>query len=336
MLSKEDTKKRLEEVIISKAYKEATDVMEVLDAIYIFLLDLKTKVVIRAEYNATHVYYEGVHDFFKDVFDKYNKGDIFSALSLLHDKLVDGSTGKLKLNRDFIEKGTPLFRMRSQGEYKLLSRKEMFHIATDKIKFAKNYRYSLNGFPCLYLGASLYVCWEEMRRADIDHVNYVKFVSTRTIPLISTLCPNRFKNEDDVIQFFIFALCTKMANNDNDKFQFQYAFPELLLHLLTNCMQNREDAWGIKYVSARYFENDGQFSSEPIFYNYVIPKRDPVDSDDHLSIELKKSFKVSDVKAFYVKRIFEQMPKKRLTRPNEYANTHFKLLEDELKARKYL
>ena len=195
MLSKGDTRKRLEEVIISKAYKEATDVMGVLDAIYTFLLDLKTKVVIRAEYNATNAYYEGVHDFFKDVFDNYNKGDIFSALSLLHDKLVDGSTGQLKLNRDFIEKGTPLFRMRSQGEYKLLSRKEMFHIATDKIKFAKNYRYSLNGFPCLYLGASLYVCWEEMRRADIDHVNYVKFVSTRTIPLISTLCPNRFKNE---------------------------------------------------------------------------------------------------------------------------------------------
>lgn len=335
MLSKENTRKILERVITRPDYEEAKDVKMLLDASYKYLLSLSKDVAFRDEYNATFADYGVVYSFFQCIIEDYLRGNIFDALKKCYQGLVL-HTGRLGLRKSILKKNTPLYRMRSQNGYKLYERKEMFHIPTNMTQRIPNSRYSLNGFPCLYLGASLYVCWEETRRSDIDKTNYVKMVPTKDLTFVTTTCPEEFKDIDDVIQFFVFALCTKMADNDNDNFQFQYAFPELLLHLLINCMEKDDDVWGIKYVSARYFENDGQFSSEPIFYNYVIPWREPIDENDYLSKELKATFKVSDVKAFYVNQVYKQMPHKKLTRINEYANTHFRLLEDELKASRTL
>lgn len=335
MLNDEDRRKILEGVMTSKEYKDAKNMMGVLKASQSFLESLATNIRFRDEYNSTKDYFYKVYESFKKVIKDYQKGDLFGALTQLKLILVD-DTGRMKLSRFTLKTNTPLFRMRGQKAYKLYERKEMFHIPTDKANVVANVRYSINGFPCLYLGASLYVCWEETRRSDIDHVNYVKMMPTKDIEFVTTLCPEEFKTEDDVIRFFVFALCTKVADNDNDKFQFQYAFPELVLHLFVNCMLGTDEAWGIKYVSARYFDNDGKISSEPLFYNYVLPIRGDMDENDYLSSELKECFKVSDVKAFYVHRIYEQMPTASSTRPNEYSNTHFMLLEKELKAKKTL
>ena len=333
MLGKENTRKTLERLINSKDYIEAKDLNGLRVAAFNFLKHLDSNRLFKEVYDLTSEYYLSVNNTFEEIIKKYNFGDVLSALELLESYLVD-KDGDIKLNRVVLEENSALYRMRSQKGYELYERKELFHIPIDKAQNIPSARYSINGFPCLYLGASLYVCWEETRRTNIDKVNYVKIVPTRDIAFVTTLCPDKFENETDVIQFFIFALCTKMADNDNDAFQFQYAFPELLLSIL---IHSKDEAWGIKYVSARYFVKDGQFSLESLFYNYVIPKRGEIDSSDHLCSELKAAFKVSDVKAFYVSRIYEnQVPHLRRTRPNEYENTHFGLLEKELKAKKHL
>ncbi|MDN5554380.1 hypothetical protein [Prevotella sp.] len=333
MLSDKHIREALEDVITSKDYIKANDLNGLRLAAFKFLQHLNGDKIFKAEYDSTSKYYVSVNNTFKKIIQKYNMGDMLSALKLLKKYLVD-EDGNIKLNTDTLNKDKPLYRMRSQKGYDLYERKELFHIPIDKAQNIPSARYSINGFPCLYLGASLYVCWEETRRTDIDKVNYVKMVPTKQIPFVTTLCPNKFNEKSDVIQFFIFALCTKMADNDSDAFQFQYAFPELLLSIL---IHSKDEAWGIKYVSARYFGKGGQFSLESLFYNYVIPKRGVIDSSDHLCSELKAAFKVSDVKAFYVSRIYEnQVPHLRRTRSNEYENTHFGLLEKELKATRRL
>lgn len=333
MLSKENIRKILEGLIKSKDYSEANDLDGLRVATFNFLKHLDSNRLFKEEYDLTSEYYSSVNNTFEEIIRNYNMGDMLSALEVLKCYLVD-TYGNIRLNRDVLKENTAVYRMRSQKGYNLYERKELFHIPIDKAQNIPSARYSINGFPCLYLGASLYVCWEETRRTNIDKVNYVKMVPTRDIAFVTTLCPDKFENETDVIQFFIFALCTKKADNDSDAFQFQYAFPELLLSTL---IHSKDEAWGIKYVSARYFVKDGQFSLESLFYNYVIPKRGEIDSSDHLCSELKAAFKVSDVKAFYVSRIYEnQVPHLRRTRPNEYENTHFGLLEKELKATRHL
>lgn len=36
-------------------------------------------------------------------------------------------------------------------------------------------RYSLPGLPCLYLGGTLYICWEEVGRPNFDTIYYARF-----------------------------------------------------------------------------------------------------------------------------------------------------------------
>ena len=338
MLSKIYRRNILEGVIKSDKYVEAKNNLKLLEAVYSFLTDLKDQKNFRDEYSATSSYFESIKLDFEKIILEYNSGNLLNALQNFKNILIDDSK-VIKLKKEVLKEKTPLFRMRSHSGYKLYEREELFHIPTNMTNIIPSARYSINGFPCLYLGASLYVCWEETRRSDVDKVNYVKMIPTEDISFISTLCPDEFKTKTDVIQFFIFALCTKKADNDNDQFQFQYVIPELLLSLLISNNGSEGEARGIKYVSARYFDKDNQFSLESIFYNYVIPvcKKDDENEKNHLSLELKKIFKVSEVKAFYVNRIYENKIRlSRKTRPNEYENTHFWLLEQELKAKKHL
>ncbi len=56
------------------------------------------------------------------------------------------------------------FRMRVKKGNFALPRKEMFHIPFELRGMVAIQRYSIPGFPCLYLGSTLYGCWEELRK----------------------------------------------------------------------------------------------------------------------------------------------------------------------------
>lgn len=62
----------------------------------------------------------------------------------------------------------PLFRARHAAVGDAIDRGGLFHIPFDKRHRVAPMRYSSLGVPMLYLGSSLYVCWEEMGRPDFD------------------------------------------------------------------------------------------------------------------------------------------------------------------------
>src|SRR5205823_638449 len=68
-----------------------------------------------------------------------------------------------------------LFRMRigsAAGRHQL---GDLFHIPFNSRHLITNQRYSFPGLPCLYLGQSLYVCWEELGRPDLNGVVISRF-----------------------------------------------------------------------------------------------------------------------------------------------------------------
>ena len=67
-----------------------------------------------------------------------------------------------------------LFRVRASRN-KYLSKKEIFHIPFEERGKVNNQRFSIDGFPCLYLGSSIYVCWEELNRPNFDNLFISKF-----------------------------------------------------------------------------------------------------------------------------------------------------------------
>ena len=59
-----------------------------------------------------------------------------------------------------------------------LKAKKMFHIPFEKRTDVVNYRFSISGYPCLYIGNSLLTCWEEMHCPQL-HVFVVSKVSIK-------------------------------------------------------------------------------------------------------------------------------------------------------------
>lgn len=67
------------------------------------------------------------------------------------------------------------FRVRREDESgRLFSKAEMFHIPRGERHNCVTYRYSSPGIPGLYLGASSFVCWEEMRQTPISKLQIVE------------------------------------------------------------------------------------------------------------------------------------------------------------------
>lgn len=261
-----------------------------------------------------------------------NNGDINKGLALLKALIFDN--GHLRLDVSTLNKGKVNYRMRKREEYDLYSKEDMFHIPFNLLKAVPSYRYSINGFPCLYLGASLYSCWEETRRPEIDKVNFSAFMNMRDMKFVDVLCPNNLDTIDNLVSFIIFALCTSFVSleNDDNKFKFQYAIPELLLSLLISERNNGNEAVqaidGIKYLSSRYFRDVDMFKVEPVFYNYVIPIRKYQD-EGHCS-ELISTFRVTDAKANFdrvLRRYKYNAPRVRI---NNYSFSLFAVMEKNL------
>ena len=62
----------------------------------------------------------------------------------------------------------PLYRMRIMENRRDLKYTDLFHIPIDKRGIVNTNRYSAPGFPCLYLGTSIYACWEELGRPSMS------------------------------------------------------------------------------------------------------------------------------------------------------------------------
>jgi len=69
-----------------------------------------------------------------------------------------------------------LYRIRSdRSEFTIPSRGDIFHVPFEKRRLVSNQRYSITGLPCLYLGGSLWICWEELGRPPLDSVLVSRF-----------------------------------------------------------------------------------------------------------------------------------------------------------------
>lgn len=81
------------------------------------------------------------------------------------------------------------YRMRVCDLRKEIKRKELFHIPFEKIRQIKTQRYSSPGYPCLYLGVSLYGCWEEMQRPDTESTLFSVFKTTKAFKVVDMRIP---------------------------------------------------------------------------------------------------------------------------------------------------
>ena len=194
------------------------------------------------------------------------------------------------------------YRVRSSDLFSL-EKEEMSHIPFSMRAIIENQRYSISGIPCLYLGHSIYDCWEEMHRPSLDSICVSKFnlksdisilnLSVTARELLSECFINeeKYPYEDNVIAFFntwiLQSACSAIIEVKNRTFHEEYIVPQLLMQCL-----KRQNLDGILYFSTRV-DNIYFNSRSFICKNIAIPATDYSYSQsfgsDH-SQKIEKSF----------------------------------------------
>lgn len=188
-----------------------------------------------------------------------------------------------------LQPGMKWYRMRSVKESKTLHYNEMFHIPLCKRGIIKTERYSFPGYPCLYLGASVYVCWEELHRPSIDLAYVSQLENVSKINVLDMTIPEleewtdasglkRLQYQLTKIPLLI-ASMIKVRNPD-DIFKPEYIIPQLLMEVVLHSFKSKNTKFdGIIYSSV--CENkDYNFNlhnrNKFFMCNLAIPVRQPL------------------------------------------------------------
>ena len=126
-----------------------------------------------------------VHLAYQEMSTEFSKIDWTPFCSELAD-----SNGSINLNDPFSPylyaiRHPPLYRVRSdRSEFKIPERGDIFHVPFEKRRLVGNQRYSIAGLPCLYLGSSLWICWEELGRPALDSLWVSRFRIVKSVSVL--------------------------------------------------------------------------------------------------------------------------------------------------------
>ena len=213
------------------------------------------------------------------IVDMYLSGcqaDAFEAFYALFKKNVES------LRFDIIPKDFSLYRMRvgKNGYEEFTSKEEMFHIPFQFNHKVGNERYSMSGFPSLYLGSSVYVCWEEIRRPEIDYANFALFKTTTTVKVLDLSNKDHYFFSGEKFSDCMVLACSFPVQFPDDPFKPEYIIPQMLLQSLVRYNRdnkNVDNIVGIKYSSTHIKDSKlwinfpENRNNRQLFYNYVFP-----------------------------------------------------------------
>ncbi|WBO86862.1 RES domain-containing protein [Hymenobacter yonginensis] len=214
--------------------------------------------------------------------EHYYNGRVIQAAETFKNVLDDIQAIYL-LTAKSLPEGVTFYRSRTRhpGEQHF-TREDLFHNPFENRGRVSTSRYSIPGLPALYLGDSVYVCWEETRQSRIDNLYFSRFQNMDTAKVVKIERIQDFLADIEAPRdgatrgkhlFFlvryltVFPLCIACSiktRTDGDTFKPEYILPQLLLQYVTAA----KGVAGIKFPSTRvdYSKIDGISA-----YNYVFP-----------------------------------------------------------------
>ncbi|WP_320978869.1 RES domain-containing protein [Bacteroides sp.] len=199
--------------------------------------------------------------------------------------------------------GDSFYRMRTFTERVDLSYQDMFHIPLDKRGIVKTQRYSVPGYPCLYLGCSVYACWEEMRRPPLDTCMVSRFEQRQpsSLKFIDVTVPEYEYFEDNyqvglILQKYpLIIACMIQVLNYNDTYKPEYIITQLLMEYIIDCREtNKNEDSSLLNFSGVYYtsvhKNDRFKFEGKIFNNVAIPVYLPLNGTKYCPILCNKFY----------------------------------------------
>jgi len=238
----------------------------------------------------------------KSVIRKYYDGSPSDAYRRLRDAIVKSKITEYWDDHKIIDIEN-FYRLRvvddAKHENYPLEKKELFHIPFELRGLVSTQRYSIPGFPSLYLSNSVYVAWEEMRRPKLDRIQAARFQNKYQLSFVNLTTQRYLGNYNadrkqmiaDFMMWPLIASCSIKVKNPTNHFKPEYIVPQLLLQWI----RNHKDVFnvqGIKFSSTHIDLNEKK-KTIGNFYNLVIPVSD--NKENGYCDRLSEGFKMSDV-----------------------------------------
>lgn len=159
-----------------------------------------------------------------------------------------------------------LYRIRL-GTLEVFGRKDLFHLPFELRHKVQTQRYSIPGLPSLYLGGSLWVCWEELGRPDFHTMQLTRFRAVGPVkvidlgyrPLLNAVMIRQGGAEcladtgvvnmiiSQAVCWPLIAACSIKVLNSNSPFVPEYVVPQLVLQWL----RSESDCDGLRYFTTK-------------------------------------------------------------------------------------
>lgn len=197
-----------------------------------------------------------------------------------------------------------LYRMRKLEANEKLGYRDMFHIPLEKRGKVKTQRYSVPGYPCLYMGESINACWEEMGRPSSWMVSELTY--NNSMILVDLRIPNKklfyIPAYSTLLRFPLIIACMVPVLNDKDDYKPEYIIPQLLMEYIFSgynrgykreytCEDFYNTIHGIRYTSV-HKNTDFGFPNEK-FDNIVIPIVEATKNRGHCPV-LCEQFQITE------------------------------------------
>jgi hypothetical protein len=223
-------------------------------------------------------------DLILESLELYLKGHTSASYLKLSECLNEvNATGTLPIQELPKAGSQNLYRIRIANNNQL-QKGQLFHIPFELRERVSTQRYSIPGLPCLYLADSIFVCWEELGRPDINQIQVSRFdlshfkfkflyfnVNTDDIRRRCFSSDPKGKFVNQLVSFLtywpILAACSIVVERPLDPFKPEYIIPQLVLQWVVS----EKNLDGIQYRSNRIKANAHSVGS---FKNVVIPVSD--------------------------------------------------------------
>lgn len=228
--------------------------------------------------------------------------------------LFESDTNPLKDSIVKIEKDQIFYRARL-NDGSIHSIKDMFHIPNNKRGIVKTQRFSMPGYPCLYLGNTVFDCWQEMGRPSFDDLMFSGFKTVCEFSLFDLRIPNvsDFSKEKlaKTLKRMVFVIaCQFKVKETKAQFKPEYIIPQLLFEYVVSV--NRKDkhdkcspyemVWGVIYTST-HNERDFSYGINQM-ENIVLPV---VDINNEYCNYLASLFEISEPLCYRNEELKENM-----------------------------
>ncbi|EIW8467479.1 hypothetical protein DV717_20820 [Klebsiella pneumoniae] len=231
----------------------------------------------------------------------------------------------------------PLYRVR-KSDTPLTNRMEIFHIPFSKRHLVGAQRYSVDGLPCLYLGTSLYVCWQEMNKPDFDKLYISAFTTNDNKSRILNFAPSLLSeiSQDDgsttnpiqrkasyLTLWPLIIACSYKKNHPESKFTQEYIVSNLLMQWISQRIKSQ--IVGIAYFSTHMKKTKNSIKSINVVFPPKSTYKQTIDFD--YSPKLSSLFKFTPPVSWQVLKTLDYQLAIEKTKEQKEAINHLTIKE---------